>query len=126
VPAPKPQNAFTEPSKEAERRSMLYISLVRAQRRYAEKISTPTGPDSRFTEEEWLSLGDNLNIEDLDAAFLENDAQEAKTQAAQAVKKENFRLIWKGREKLAVTEREEQAQAAPLKEAANLNSAFAL
>src|SRR5262249_5604942 len=77
---PELQNSYkadstpTRPSTtEDERRSRNYKSLVRAQRRYAEKLSIPTGPTSRFTKDEWDSLGENFRIEDWEGGFLHDN-----------------------------------------------------
>ena len=90
---------------EDERRSRLYDSLIRAQRRYAEKLSTPTGPAGHFTREEWESLGDALDIEDWEAGFLndEEDACRKRMTCKSAGKKENMGVsLWKGKGKCAV------------------------
>lgn len=86
---------------EEERRSRLYDSLVRAQRRYAEKLSIPTGKEFRFTKQEWESLGEELAIEDWEAGFLENHGH------IDLKRKEN--VSWKGKEK-AVEESDEEEE----------------
>jgi len=83
---------------EEERRSLNYDSLVRAQRRYAEKITTPSGPEYRFTKQQWESLGEELGIKDWDAGFL-NDMP------IKTLRKENVK--GKGRE-LAVEGSDEE------------------
>jgi hypothetical protein len=87
---------------EDERRSRLYDSLVRAQRRYAEKLSSPTGPTGHFTKQEWDSLGDGLNVEDWEGGFLNDEkaAYQKKMASKNAEKKENVGVSsWKGKEK---------------------------
>ena len=58
------------PEKEEQRRVQLYNNLVRAQRRYAEKLSDPYGPSGHYTTEQWKSLGEGLQVEDWEAGFL--------------------------------------------------------
>lgn len=90
---------------EDERRSRLYESLVRAQRRYAEKLSSPSGHSGYFTKEEWDSLGDTLDVEDWEGGFLnqQNDAYQKKSASKNVGKKENMGVSsWKGKEKCAV------------------------
>jgi hypothetical protein len=90
---------------EDERRSRLYDSLVRAQRRYAEKLSSPSGPTGHLTKEEWDSLGDTLDVEDWEGGFLKdgNDAYQKKLASKNAAKKENISVSsWKGKGKSAV------------------------
>lgn len=106
-PVPQdPQTSYTIGSTstasltEEERRSDFYDSLVRAQRRYAEKISTPTGSGYRFTKAEWESLGENLRIEDWDAGFVRKDVgYELVPSRHLRIKKENMSAAWKGKEK---------------------------
>lgn len=89
---------------EDERRSRLYDSLVRAQRRYAEKLSSPSGPTGYFTKEEWDSLGDGLDVQDWEGGFLseQNDVYRRKS-ASKNVGKENLSVSsWKGKEKCVV------------------------
>jgi hypothetical protein len=86
---------------EEERRSRLYNSLVRAQRRYAEKLAIPTGKDFRSTKQEWESLGEELPIEDWEAGFLEDHGY------MDLRRKEN--LLWKGKEK-SVEESDEEEE----------------
>jgi hypothetical protein len=80
------------------RRSKEYSSLVRAQRRYAEKLSIPTGPGYRFTTEEWDSLGQNLGIEEWEGGFLD-ETRVRRHCSSKATKKENMLSPWKGKEK---------------------------
>ena len=90
---------------EDERRSRLYDSLVRAQRRYAEKLSSPSGHSGHFTKKEWDSLGDTFNVEDWEGGFLnqQNDAYQKKSVNKNVGKKENMGVSsWKGKEKSAV------------------------
>jgi len=70
--------------REEQRRALLYESLVRAQRQYAEKLSQPNGAAGRFTTEEWNSLGDNFEIEDWEGGFV------SETHLHRALKKENM------------------------------------
>ena len=87
---------------EDERRSQLYDSLVRAQRRYAEKLSSPTGPSGHFTKQEWDSLGDGLDVQEWEGGFLNDgkDWYQNKTATENAEKKENIGgSSWKGKEK---------------------------
>jgi hypothetical protein len=82
--SPKPIISFQLEGEE-QRRVQLYDNLVRAQRRYAEKLSTPCGPSGHYTKEEWNTLGERLEMEDWEGAFLseraiatrENDGEEA-------------------------------------------------
>ena len=55
---------------EEERRSASYNTLVEAQRSYAEKLTTPSGIDGRFTKEEYNTMVDRLSTKDWEAAFL--------------------------------------------------------
>lgn len=87
----KPPSQDIHLQTEEERRSRLYDSLVRAQRRYAEKLSTPKGKEFRFTKQEWESLGEELPVEDWEAGFLENHGN------IDLRRKEN--VSWKGKEK---------------------------
>ena len=88
----EPTGTHDTPSlSEEERRSQFYHSLVCAQRRYAEKLSIPTGSDYRFTKQEWDSLGEKLDIKDWDGGFVEN-------QSHILIKKENLSSSWKGKE----------------------------
>ena len=97
----KPPSQDIHLQTEEERRSRLYDSLVRAQRRYAEKLSIPTGKEFRFTKQEWESLGEELPIEDWEAGFLENHGH------IDLRRKEN--MSWKGKEK-AVEESDEEEE----------------
>jgi hypothetical protein len=83
-------------SVEEVRRSIAYDNLVRAQRRYAEKVTSPTGPTNRFTKEEWDALGDDLQIDDWEGGFLIENAYA--TSKKVGMKKENI-SSWKGKEK---------------------------
>jgi len=82
--SPKQRQPF-QLEEEEERRARLYDNLVHAQRRYAEKISAPCDPSGRYTKEEWNSLGEGLDMEDWEGAFLseipmarkENDGDDA-------------------------------------------------
>jgi len=58
------------PEKEEHRRVELYNSLIRAQRRYAEKLTAPHGSSGHYTAEQWKSLGEGLPVEDWEAGFL--------------------------------------------------------
>ena len=87
-------NAYVSSMTEEVRRSELYHSLVRAQRRYAEKISIPSS-SGRFTKEEWNTLGENFKIGDWEGGFL---VDENPGNMARIVKKENM-PNWKGKGK---------------------------
>ena len=103
---------------EQERRSRNYTSLLRAQRRYAEKLTIPSGPDFRFTSAEWDSLGENLSIDEWEAGFLVGPHPSNTTAASgsqtekhgssdRSGRKENLWNVWKGKEKEQVGGREE-------------------
>ena len=90
---------------EAERRTILYDSLVRAQRRYAAKLSTADGPQGYFTEQQWTTLGEEFAVEDWDAGFIREDPYPGKNWEmkttnikTEKVKKENMPM-WKGKGK---------------------------
>jgi hypothetical protein len=83
-------------SVEEVRRSIAYDHLVRAQRHYAEKVTSPTGPTNRFTKEEWDALGDDLQIDDWEGGFLIENAYA--TSKKVGMEKENI-SSWKGKEK---------------------------
>ena len=93
-----------ESQDEEERRSQLYHSLVRAQRRYADKVSNPTGPHGRFSTEEWDWLGTNLSVEDLEGGFLTEEDLQDKHRSS---RKENIRP-WKGKEVMVDGESDEE------------------
>jgi hypothetical protein len=97
----------TASSTEEERRTRFYNSLVRAQRRYAEKISTPTGSGCRFTKAEWESLGEDLRIEDWEAGFVQEDVHHESV-PSKHLKKENVSASWKGKEKAVEAEIDEE------------------
>lgn len=97
-------NHTVESPTEDERRSRLYQSLVRAQRRYAEKLATPTGPDGRYTKEEWESLGADVSIESLEGGFIEDKELHEKKRS---FRKENVRP-WKGEKKMLDGESDEE------------------
>ena len=103
----KPANIFKAHPQEEERRSRLYESLVRAQRRYAEKLCIPTGKDYRFTKEEWDSLGENLKIEDWEGGFLIEEPDHKPISSKYAFKKENV-ASWKGKEKAVEMETDDE------------------
>lgn len=111
-----PPHKMEDNTTEEERRSRLYNSLVHAQRRYAEKISTPTGPEYRFTKHEWESLGEELKVEDWEGGFLEPEEIYEKLnegvayQRHRVMRKENISSSsWKGKEK-AVEESDEEEE----------------
>jgi hypothetical protein len=96
---------------EEERRSRQINDIWHAQRRYAEKITTPTGPDNRYTKEEWDSLGETLEVADWEGGFLDEGELFEKldkgmyytnhNQRHLSFRKENMSLSssWKGKEK---------------------------
>lgn len=108
----KPANIFKAHPQEEERRSRLYNSLVRAQRRYAEKLCIPTGKDYRFTKEEWDSLDENLKIEDWEGGFLIEPCHKP-ISSKYAFKKENV-ASWKGKEKAVEMETDDEDEATTL------------
>jgi hypothetical protein len=90
------------------RRAMAYDNLVRAQRRYAEKVTSPTGLTNQFTKEEWDALGDDLKIEDWEGGFLIENAYA--TSKKSGMKKENI-SSWKGKEKAVEMESDDEEAA---------------
>ena len=111
TPTPSPDHETEE-----ERRSENYTSLLRAQRRYAEKLTIPSGPDFRFTPAEWDCLGENLPIDEWEAGFLVGPLPSKATAASgsqnekygsvgRSGRKENLWSAWKGKEKEQVGER---------------------
>jgi hypothetical protein len=89
-------------SEEEERRSRDYDSLVRAQRRYAEKLSSPSGLHGRFTTQEWQTLGENFDIEEWEGGFLEPKYHRKNVNTKTGRGKENMPVtsaMWKGKEK---------------------------
>jgi hypothetical protein len=87
---------------EDARRSKLYNSLVYAQRRYAEKLSSPSL--NRFTKEEWDALGEGFTPKDWAGAFSVEDTPQ---RGNRLVKKENI-STWKGKEKSAEVDSDEE------------------
>jgi hypothetical protein len=74
---------------EVDRRARLYDSLVRAQRRYAAKLSTAEGPQGYFTTEQWNTLGEEFAIEEWEAGFVvENPCNTRREVKRENVKKE--------------------------------------
>ena len=118
--SPTPSTSTAPPPRydtEEERRSRNYTSLLRAQRRYAEKLRVPTGRDFRFTPTEWDSLSENLSIEEWDAGFLvgPHPSKTAPADGSLGGKhgsferngKENLSSTWKGKGKERVAGRYE-------------------
>ena len=102
----KPLRTFNKDFSEEERRSRLYDSLVFAQRRYAEKVSFPTGKGYRFTKEEWDLLGENFKAKDWEGGFLIEESCH-RHPSNHATKKEN-KSSWKGKERVVEVDTEDE------------------
>ena len=97
-------------SVEEGRRSRDYDRLVCVQRRYAEKLSTPSGSEFRFTKEEWDTLGENFAVQDWEGGFFDQtDSPKQSMLSTWIMKEENLESSWKGKEKAVQKEIEEES-----------------
>ena len=84
----------------------MYDELVRAQRRYAEKLSVPGGTDFRFTTDEWARLGEDFGVDQWEGAFADGMGP-GRNMGRRGAGKENV-PEWKGKEKAADVDSEDE------------------